>query len=90
LSGRAQGGFLQVRGPGCCRVFCFFSKRKKERKKKERKEGRKEGRKKKEKARGLFSLGQTCHIGCATQGFSRLLGTIKSCFKGHFLNFVCT
>jgi hypothetical protein len=46
---------------------------------------RKEG----EMGRGLFP-GQTYLGGSAMLGFPWLLGAIKSCFKGQFLNFMCT
>jgi hypothetical protein len=50
--------------------------------KKKKKEG--------EMAGGFSSQGRYTLAGCALQGFSRLLGAIKSCFKGQSLNFMCT
>jgi hypothetical protein len=40
-------------------------------------------------ARGFFFPGHTCPAVCATPGFFHLLDSIKSCLKGHSLNFMC-
>jgi hypothetical protein len=50
----------------------------------------KEDKKKGETAQGFFFPGQTCPVGCAMPGFSWLLGAINGCFKGQFMNFMCT
>jgi hypothetical protein len=41
-----------------------------------------------ETARGLYPRADC--VGCAMLGFSQLLGSIKGCFKGQSLNFMCT
>jgi hypothetical protein len=47
-------------------------------------------REKRRNTLGTFFLGPTHPAGCAAPEFSRLLGAIKSSFKGHPLNFMCT
>jgi hypothetical protein len=56
----------------------------------EREREREKREKKREKQPGGFFLGHTCPIGSARPGFFWLLGTIKNCFKGQSLNFMCT
>jgi hypothetical protein len=52
---------------------------------------REEKENKKEKLPGgFFFPGQSRPVGCTTLGSPRLLGAIKSNFKGKFLNFMCT
>jgi hypothetical protein len=49
----------------------------------------KEKKKKKEKWSGGFFSGQTCPVGYAALGFSQPV-SIKGCFEGQSLNFMCT
>jgi hypothetical protein len=64
-------------GSASCSIFCFLKKRKKEKKEKG------------EMAGGLFPRADRSYCS-ATPGFFQLLGEIESCFKGQFLNFMCT
>jgi hypothetical protein len=44
----------------------------------------------KKMARRIFSPGQDMPCWLCCVGFFWLVGAIKSCFKGQFLNFICT
>jgi hypothetical protein len=50
----------------------------------------KKKKRERENDQGAFFPGQVCPAGCAMVGFSRLVGAIKSCFKGQSLNLMCT